>query len=47
MHHAISLLLSSELFTFHYERMVGIMIADAQEVSSKCRGDLRTEHQPS
>ena len=32
MQHAISLLFESELFTFHYERMVGIMMADAQEV---------------
>ncbi|WVR04292.1 hypothetical protein IAU60_001292 [Kwoniella sp. DSM 27419] len=31
MHHAIDILLDSELFTFHYERMVGIMMSDAQE----------------
>ncbi|WRT65109.1 uncharacterized protein IL334_002051 [Kwoniella shivajii] len=29
--HAIELILDSELFTFHYERMVGIIMADAQE----------------
>ncbi|EIW68669.1 hypothetical protein TREMEDRAFT_39577 [Tremella mesenterica DSM 1558] len=31
MQNAMSLLLDSELFTYHYERMVGIMMADAQE----------------
>jgi len=31
MHQAIDLLLDCELFTFYYERMVGIMMADAQE----------------
>ncbi|WWC59109.1 uncharacterized protein I303_101657 [Kwoniella dejecticola CBS 10117] len=29
--HAVELILDSELFTFHYERMVGIMMSDAQE----------------
>ncbi|KAK6904097.1 hypothetical protein I203_107611 [Kwoniella mangroviensis CBS 8507] len=29
--HAIELILDSELFTFHYERMVGIIMVDAQE----------------
>ena len=33
MQHAVELLLESELFEFHYERMVGIMMGDAQEVS--------------
>ena len=32
MCHAIDLLLASELFTYHYERMVGIMMTDAEEV---------------
>ena len=32
MYQAINLLLDSELFTYHYERMVGIMMTDAQEV---------------
>ncbi|OCF37771.1 hypothetical protein I316_00898 [Kwoniella heveanensis BCC8398] len=31
MQNAIDLLLDSELFTFHYERMVGILMTDAQE----------------
>nr|XP_019008840.1 uncharacterized protein I206_06524 [Kwoniella pini CBS 10737]OCF47621.1 hypothetical protein I206_06524 [Kwoniella pini CBS 10737] len=29
--HAVELILDSELFTFHYERMVGIIMSDAQE----------------
>ncbi|WWC87254.1 uncharacterized protein L201_002142 [Kwoniella dendrophila CBS 6074] len=29
--HAVELILESELFTFHYERMVGIIMSDAQE----------------
>ncbi|WVW78829.1 hypothetical protein I302_100791 [Kwoniella bestiolae CBS 10118] len=29
--HAIELILDCELFTFHYERMVGIIMSDAQE----------------
>lgn len=33
MQHAVTLLLDCELFTFHYERMVGILMTDAQEVS--------------
>lgn len=33
MNLAIGLLLSSELFTYYRERMVGIMMGDAQEVS--------------
>jgi hypothetical protein len=33
MQHAVSILLESELFTYHYDRMVGIMMGDAQEVS--------------
>ena len=32
MYNAIELLLDSELFTFHNERMVGLMMGDAQEV---------------
>lgn len=32
MQSAIALLLDSELFKFHYERMVGIIMVDAQEV---------------
>ncbi|ORX33276.1 hypothetical protein BD324DRAFT_640340 [Kockovaella imperatae] len=31
MHHVISLLLDCELFTYHYERMVGLIFDDAQE----------------
>ncbi|WVQ97728.1 hypothetical protein IAU59_004842 [Kwoniella sp. CBS 9459] len=31
MESAISLLLDSELFTFHYDRMIGILMTDAQE----------------
>ncbi|WWD21978.1 hypothetical protein CI109_106466 [Kwoniella shandongensis] len=31
MYHAIAMLLDSELFTYYYERMVGIMMSDAQE----------------
>lgn len=34
MNVAIDLLLTSELFTYYRERMVGIMMGDAQEVSS-------------
>lgn len=33
MQHVVEQLLESELFEFHYERMVGIMMGDAQEVS--------------
>ena len=33
MHHAVSLLLESELFTYHYERMVALIMSDAQEVT--------------
>lgn len=33
MQGAISFLLESELFEYHYERMVGVMMGDAQEVS--------------
>lgn len=29
---AMDMLLSCELFEYHYERMVGIMMGDAQEV---------------
>lgn len=36
MLHAIDMLLHSELFTYHDARMVGIMMVDAQEVSSTC-----------
>ena len=32
MSHAIDMLLHSELFVYHDARMVGIMMADAQEV---------------
>lgn len=32
MYQAIELLLESELYTFHYERMVALMMADALEV---------------
>ncbi|KAL7423348.1 pre-rRNA processing [Cryptotrichosporon argae] len=31
MQHAAGMLLESELFTYHYERMVGLMMAEAQE----------------
>ncbi|KAK8846670.1 hypothetical protein IAR55_005757 [Kwoniella newhampshirensis] len=31
MYHAIAMILDSELFTYYYERMVGIMMTDAQE----------------
>lgn len=34
MYQAVESLLDSELYTFYYERMVGIMMVDAQEVSS-------------
>lgn len=37
---AIDLLLSSELFEFYRERMVGIMMGDAQEVSFRTTGKL-------
>ena len=33
MYQAVECLLDSELYTFHYERMVGNMMVDAQEVS--------------
>lgn len=33
MQHAIQLLLASELFRFYHERMVGLIMVDAQEVS--------------
>jgi hypothetical protein len=33
MYHAVDMLLGSELYTYHSERMVGIMMSDAQEVS--------------
>lgn len=33
MYTAIARLLESELFEYYHERMVGIMMADAQEVS--------------
>ena len=32
--HVIGLLLESELFTFHYERMVALIMQDAQEVTA-------------
>jgi hypothetical protein len=35
MMQAIDMLLQSELFTYHDARMVGIMMIDAQEVSSE------------
>jgi hypothetical protein len=35
MYQAVELLLDSELYTFHNERMVGNMMVDAQEVRSQ------------
>lgn len=52
MNVAIDLLLSSELFTYYRERMVGIMMGDAQEVSQlelrllKMLGAHWAEHEP-
>lgn len=44
MSHAIDMLLHSELFVYHDARMVGIMMADAQEVghASYPRDDIET-----
>lgn len=33
MQHVVEQLFDSELFEYHYERMVGIMMGDAQQVS--------------
>ena len=33
MFNAVELLLASELFKYHYERMIGLVMVEAQEVS--------------
>ena len=45
MYHAIELLLDCELYTFHNERMVGIMMADSQEVRAHVRSSYTAHWQ--
>lgn len=43
MQHAIQLLLVSELFRFYHERMVGLIMVDAQEVRAPLGSPMLTE----